>query len=178
MGEIIKHGLIKDRSYYKWLKDNKDRILSKEYDILAEMIYQSCRIKKQVVEIDPKEQGERALLNFGHTIGHSIEKLKAFSMLHGECVSIGMAAAAYISQKRGLINPAEYEDILQTIQAFKQPVSASALSAEEVLEVTKHDKKMDSDKIKFILLKSIGEAFIDTSVSREEMLEAIATVIK
>jgi len=177
MGEVIKHGLIKDRDYYTWLKNNTVAIMSKKYDILADMILRSCQIKKDVVEADPKEQGERALLNFGHTIGHSVEKLKDFTLLHGECVSIGMAAAAHISLKRGFLDTSSYEDIIDTIKSFHQPITAKDLSADEVFEVTKLDKKMDSDKIRFILLKRIGEAVIDLTVSKEEMHEAILSVI-
>jgi 3-dehydroquinate synthase len=177
MGEIIKHGLIKDKAYYHWLKENKIAIVNRSYDTLLEMIYRSCLIKKEVIERDPKEMGERALLNYGHTIGHSVERLKNFTLLHGECVCIGMAAAAYISFKRGQITQSDYEDILITIKQFKQPNSTSGLSAEEVYEVTKADKKMDSDRIRFILLEEIGQAVIDSSVTKEEMLEAIHTIL-
>lgn len=178
MGEVIKHGLIRDKAFYSWLKENHEAILSKQYDVLEEMIFRSCMIKKEVVERDPKELGERALLNFGHTIGHSVEKLKDFSLLHGECVCIGMAAAAYISKKRGFLDERRYENILATVKSFKQPVSVEGLSAEEVFEVTKLDKKMDSGKIRFILLRELGNAIIDISVTKDEMLEAIGTVIE
>lgn len=178
MGEIIKHGLIKDAKYYQWLKDNSLKITQRAYESLRDMISRSCEIKRAVVERDPKEQGERALLNFGHTIGHSVEKLKELTLLHGECVCIGMAAASYISLKRGNITIEEYEDILVTMRRFQQPVSTNNLSAEEVYEVTRLDKKMDSDQIKFILLTGIGNAVIDTSVTKDEMLSAIHTVLK
>jgi len=178
MGEIIKHGLIKDASFYYWLKENHEKILNKEQGTQHEMIYRSCRIKKAVVEQDPKEKGERALLNFGHTIGHSIEKLMNFKLLHGECVCIGMAAAAYISMKRGRLSPEEYNDILATIKAFNGPCKVSGLSAESIYEATKLDKKMDSGRIRFILLDGIGSSVIDNTVSREEMMEAIYTVVE
>jgi 3-dehydroquinate synthase len=177
MGEIIKHGLIKETAYYNWLKDNQEGILSKNYDTLQEMIYRSCLIKKAVVEQDPKELGERALLNFGHTIGHSVEKLKELTLLHGECVSIGMAAAAYISLKRGNLSDVEYHDIIATIELFHEPVNVTGLDPQEVYEVTKLDKKMDSDKIRFILLKGIGNSVIDPTVTKDEILEAIRSVI-
>lgn len=178
MGEIIKHGLIKDASYYQWLKDNVENICNKDLDIIKEMIYGSCLIKKAVVENDPKEQGERALLNFGHTIGHAVEKLMNFTLLHGECVCIGMAAAAYLSMKRGNISAAVYEDIGATIQAFKQPLSLQGPSPEEIYVVTKLDKKMDKNQIKFILLEELGKAVIDTAVTQEEMLSAIHSIIR
>ena len=173
MGEIIKHGLIKDANYYKWLKDNVEGIENKEYDILRSMIKRSCEIKKEVVEKDPKEQGERALLNFGHTIGHAVEKLMGLSLLHGECVGIGMVAAAYISMKRNLITKEEFLDIIDTIKSFHLPVSIPYLDPEEVLDVVTRDKKMDAGKIKFILLRKIGEAYIDTTVSKQEMIDAV-----
>ena len=177
MGEIIKHGLIRDTAYYSWLKDNVEGISNKTYEILKEMILRSCLIKKSVIEKDPKEQGERAHLNFGHTIGHSIEKLMNFELLHGECVSIGMAAASFISLKRGFITANDYEDVLATLKLFKQPLSVDGLLAEEVYNLTRLDKKMDSDKIKFILLQRMGSSIIDSSVTKSEMLDAIHCVL-
>jgi 3-dehydroquinate synthase len=177
MGEIIKHGLIKDSSYYQWLKEKHVEIGSRSLDTLVDMISKSCLIKKEVVEIDPKEKGERALLNFGHTIGHSVEKLKGFTLLHGECVCIGMAAAAYLSFKRGYLQQDEYEDILTTIKCFHQPINTSGLTADTIYEVSKSDKKMDLDKIRFILLKNIGQAVIDSSVTKEELTEAIQSIL-
>lgn len=178
MGEIIKHGLIKNSNYYLWLKNNYQDITQKNYNVLREMIYQSCLVKKEVVEEDPREKGERAKLNFGHTIGHSVEKLMNFTMLHGECVSVGMAAASFISMKRGYITNSEYEDILSTITLFKQPVSIKGLSAEKIYEVSRSDKKMDMDKIRFILLQEIGKSVIDPTVTREEMLAAIHSILE
>ncbi|MDF2541972.1 MAG: hypothetical protein K0S47_1690 [Herbinix sp.] len=178
MGEIIKHGLIKDTSYYQWLKLHVNEVKSKEYHTLEEMIERSCFIKKNVVEEDPKELGDRALLNFGHTLGHSIEKLKNFTLLHGECVSIGMAAASYLSMQRGYITSDEYRDILRTIQNYRQPISTDQLDIEEVLQVSKLDKKMDLGQIKFILLVKIGKAVIDNSVTEDELRQAVKSVLQ
>lgn len=83
MGEVVKHGLIKNREYYQWLKDNREGIAARNLDLCQAMVYESCMIKKRVVEEDPTEQGERALLNFGHTLGHAVEKLENFTMHHG-----------------------------------------------------------------------------------------------
>ncbi len=178
MGEIIKHGLIKDLNYYEWLKEQEANISSRNFEALLEMVYRSCLIKRAVVEQDPKEQGERALLNFGHTIGHSVEKLKELTLLHGECVCIGMAAASYLSLKRGSISEKEYQDILQTMQCFRQPIRVQGLNAEAVYEVTRLDKKMDSNQIKFILLQNVGNAVIDTTVTKDEMLTAIHSILE
>ena len=111
-GEIIKHGLIKDAAYYRWLQNNAAKIQSKDYDALEQMIAGSCNIKREVVELDPTEQGDRALLNFGHTLGHAIEKLMNFQLYHGECVVLGMIAALNISVTRGHITQAEYDDAI------------------------------------------------------------------
>ena len=177
MAEIIKHGLIRDSEYLTSLSNNYKEILVKKYDIIKEMIKKSCMIKKEIVERDPKEAGERALLNFGHTIGHSIEKLKEFSLLHGECVGIGMAAASYMSYSRGYISEEDYDLILQLIKKFNLPTNVSNLSVNDIYKVTLLDKKMDSDKIRFILLRKIGEAYIDPTVTKEELTEAIQTII-
>lgn len=177
MSEIIKHGLIKDSCYYNWLKEHKDEIRTLDYETLREMVVKSCIIKKNVVEADPKEKGERALLNFGHTIGHAIEKLYEFKLLHGECVAIGMVAAAYISYKRGFINNSDLDDICNTIKSYGLPTNIRGLSPEEIYEVTKLDKKMESDKIKYVYLEKIGKAVIDTTVTKDEMLEAIKVVL-
>lgn len=169
MGEVIKHGLIKNRDYYGWLKDNLDQILSRNLDQCQSMVYESCLIKKLVVEQDPTEQGERALLNFGHTLGHAVEKLAHFTMLHGHCVGLGCVAAARISQVKGMLTAEDVEDIRSTFQSFGIPVLAQGPSWEQVLETTRSDKKMDAGSLRFILLRAIGEACIDKSVTEEEM---------
>lgn len=177
MGEILKHGLIKNEGYYIWLIEHLYEIYEKDMDVLEEMICESCIIKSAVVEKDPKEQGERALLNFGHTIGHAIEKLKNFELLHGECVALGSVAAAYISYKKELLSKEEFYEIRDMYVAFQLPITVSGLDATQILEVTKRDKKMDSGQIKFILLKKMGKAIIDNTITDEELLDAIQFII-
>lgn len=172
MGEIVKHGLIKDAEYFSWLNTNTDKIKSKNMDILGEMIYRSCVVKKNVVENDPTEKGERALLNFGHTLGHAIEKYMDFKLLHGECVFIGMILAAIISHKKGNISNSDLEIICNSIESYNIPKLDKSIDIKQIIEYTKNDKKVEGDKIKFILLKNIGEAYIDTSVTEAEMTEA------
>lgn len=173
MAEIIKHGLIQDRAYYDWLRASEKEIRNREYPVLRQMIYESCRIKGHVVEEDPTEQGIRAWLNFGHTAGHAVEKLKEFELCHGECVSIGCVAAAWLSWKRGYLTKGELQEVEHTLQSFGLPVRVSGLSGQAVLEATKLDKKMEAGKIKFVLLKQIGEAFTVKDIEDEELLEAI-----
>ena len=173
MGEIIKHGLIKDFSYYEWLENNKEEILDLKPEVVKEMIYRSQCIKKQVVEADPKEKGERALLNFGHTIGHAIEKSLNFSLLHGECVALGIIASAFISMKKGFISKEELYQIENTLFSYKLIIRYPNLNNEIILDNCSHDKKKDGKAIKFVLLKHIGDAYITTDVSYDEMNQAI-----
>lgn len=178
-GEVIKYGYIRDLEFYNWLKDNRDDLLTKEPKALEYMISRSCENKRYIVERDPHEKGERALLNFGHTIGHAVEKLMDFQLLHGECVSIGMVAAAYISYLRKHISEAELEELKSVLHNFHLPIYVeAALNDKKVLDVTKNDKKMDSGKIKFIILESFGRAVIDDTISEEELLQGIQYIIK
>lgn len=176
MAEIIKHGLIQDEAYYGWLQEHEKEIEDRDYEALRYMVHGSCQIKRHVVEEDPTEQGIRAWLNFGHTAGHAVEKLKNFELYHGECVSIGCVAAAWISWKRGFLTLEEREQIEQVLKSYGLPVRVEGLSAEDVLRTTKLDKKMEAGKIKFVLLNRIGEAFVTKDVEDEELLEAIRYV--
>lgn len=180
MGEIIKHGLIKSKNYYEWLKSVSPKIMSRDLKILEDMVYESCQIKREVVENDPHEKGERALLNFGHTLGHAIEKLSDFSLLHGECVSLGACGAAYISFKRGLLSEADYKDICAAFQLFKLPsaltTSQKTITAADIVAATKLDKKMEGGHIKFVLLDACGHAILDKTVSDSELACAAATL--
>lgn len=173
MGEVIKHGLIKDREYYEWLKRQAERIKAKDLEVCEEMILRSNRIKKDVVEQDPTEKGDRALLNFGHTLGHAIEKMMDFKMLHGHCVAVGCLAAAYLSAGRGMIPMEETGRLSAMLKTFDLPCSVPSLDPAEVVRTTKSDKKMDSGVIKFILLKDIGSAYVDRTVTEEEIKKGL-----
>ncbi len=175
--EVMKHGLIKDENFYTWLIDNLYEIGDRDMDVLEEMVQRSCDIKRRVVEKDPTEKGDRALLNFGHTLGHAIEKYKNFEMYHGECVALGCVAAAYISYKRNLLSMEEYYEIRDMFVPFNLPISVEDVDKDAVIELTKSDKKVDSDKIRFVLLKKIGKAFIDETVTRQEMSDALDEII-
>ena len=178
LGEIIKHGLIKDAAYYEWLKVHKEAILARDTQTVIDMIAVSCHIKQEVVENDPEEAGERALLNFGHTLGHAVEKLMNFTMLHGECVAVGMHAAAWLSMEKGMLTEAAYKDITDTIASFGLPVSVKGLEPEQIVAVSKSDKKMDKGRVKFILLDPEGHAVIDRSIRDEQLLAAASVIVR
>ena len=177
MGEVIKYGYIWDRNYYDFLKSNVSEIKGFDETLLENMIFTSCDIKRQVVEIDPKEQGIRAYLNFGHTIGHAIEKNSNFSLYHGQCVSIGMVAAMYLSIKKGWIEEAALNDMENLLSAYDLPIRASGMTVEDVYLATKSDKKMEGAKVKFTVLKEIGKADSYFDFTEEELKEAIAFVL-
>ena len=176
-GEILKHGLIKDASYFQWLKDNIEKIAALDSGYLEEMIYRSCEIKRKVVENDPTEKGERAQLNFGHPLGHAIEKQMNFELYHGECVVLGMIAALNICVERGTITKEEYDDIYNTFKAYNFPMTVDKTTIDEVIAASKNDKKMDGTKVKFILLKKVGEAYIDMTVDDDTMRRSLKNVV-
>ena len=172
MGEVIKHALIADAGYYEFIEENIRSIMARD-TILSDVIKRSIEIKRAVVEVDPYEKGIRAILNFGHTVGHAIEKESCFTLTHGHCVALGCVCAAYISAKRGYITEAELK---RTEDLFKEaglPVRLHIEDAGRILELTKSDKKMAGGHIRFILLKSIGEAFICEDVSDDEIMQGI-----
>lgn len=171
--EVMKHGIIKDAIFYEWLIENMYEICERDLDVLEEMLMRSCSVKKLVVEKDPTEQGDRALLNLGHTIGHAIEKAKNFELYHGECVALGIVAAAYISWKKELLSMDEYYEIRDMFVPFYLPISVDNINPDEILKLTKSDKKMEAGTIKFVLIKKIGKAVIDKTVTDEEILAAI-----
>ena len=175
--EVMKHGLIKDGAFYEWLLDKMYEICDRDTDTLLNMVQKSCMVKKLVVEKDPTEKGDRALLNFGHTIGHAIEKAKNFTLSHGECVALGSVAAAFISWKHEWLSMEEYYEIRDMFVPFNLPISVEEIDPEEILALTKSDKKVEGSKIKFILLKKVGKAVIDLNVTDDDILNAVKEIL-
>ena len=176
MGEVLKHGLIRDAAYYEWCLDHMGEIEERQEEILKEMVVRSVLIKRSIVQKDPLEKGERALLNFGHTAGHAIEKLKNFELSHGECVNLGIVAAAYISWKRQNIPEEIFYEIRDMSVAFGLPISYDSLEPSDILEAMKKDKKRIGETTRMILLKRLGSAYIDETVSNGEILEALQSI--
>ena len=174
--EVMKSALIRDGIYYEWLIENMYEICERDLETVKEMVYRCNQIKRAVVEKDPTEQGERALLNLGHTLGHAIEKYKNFEMLHGECVALGCVAAAYISWKKELLSMEEYYEVRDMFVPFNLPISIDEIEPEKIVALTKSDKKMEAGQIKFVLLKKIGKAFVSHDVTDEEMLAAVKEI--
>ena len=178
MGEVIKHGLIADADFYRWLSENSIKLKERDFDALEYCVYTNCNIKRHVVEIDPTEKGIRAYLNFGHTLGHAIEKHSNFTLGHGQCVSLGMICAGYLSEKLGYITAKDNEEIARICQLYDLPIKVGNMTKEQVLAASKSDKKMQGSKIKFTILKSIGAADSYLDFTDEDLLEAIEKVLE
>lgn len=178
MGEVIKSALIADKEFYQWLKENITQLSGKDFKALEYAVYKCCQIKGHVVEVDPKEKGIRAYLNYGHTLGHAIEKLCNFSLGHGQCVGLGIVCASYLSKKLGYLSDIELDDIIDTIKAYSLPINITGIDKYAVLEASKSDKKMTGSKIKFTILREIGAADSYLDFTDEDLLEAIEKVLE
>lgn len=178
MGEVIKHGIIRDAGFYKFLKENSTQVKSLNTEVLIRMAKRNCEIKAEVVEQDEKENGLRAILNFGHTIGHAVESAFNFTKTHGECVGLGMAAAAYISKERGMIGDNELNDIESVLREYGFEVKAEIDDPQRVYEFMQKDKKKTAGKLKFVLPVSIGEVMQTRDVSKSEIFAAIDHISK
>ena len=173
MGEVMKYGLIMDASFYEWILDKMYDIFDQKADTLEELVSYCCKLKQRIVERDPYDTGDRALLNFGHTIGHAIEKYSNFKLYHGECVALGMVAAAFISMKKGKLSNDEFYEIRDMFVPFNLPISIDNMDIDEIVNNIKHDKKATKDGVSFVLLKKVGKAYIDNTVTEEEIRTAL-----
>ena len=177
MGEVVKTGLISDEQLFRMVTSEYDRLAAFDWDIFCRTVRRCCEIKAQIVEKDPTEQGERALLNLGHTIGHAIEKEMHFTLRHGQCVGLGLRAAAALSVKKGTLTEQEYQEIRQGLSSCLLPETVSGLLPGQIIEAARKDKKASNGKIRFILMRGIGHSYIDTTVTEEEMLDAAREVL-
>lgn len=161
LAEIIKYGLISDLAFFEWLEENMSLLLARDTQALAYAILHSCQNKAAVVAADEREAGQRALLNLGHTFGHAIEAGMGYGVwLHGEAVGTGMLMAAVLSQQMGWLNAQEVARIRALIVKAGLPDVAPNLGHEQYLDLMGLDKKVEGGKLRFVLLKAIGNAVI------------------
>ena len=161
LAEVIKYGLVRDLHFFEWLETNLGRLLAREPDALSHAIEQSCRNKAEIVALDERESGVRALLNFGHTFGHAIEAGTGYGRwLHGEAVASGMMLAAQLSQRLGYLTENDVARVIQLLERAGLPVTAPALGSERYLDLMGRDKKVEGGKLRLVLLKKIGTAFV------------------
>jgi len=180
LAEIIKYGVISDSRLFDYLENNKENILSLG-DSIIHIIRRSCEIKAGVVSEDEREAGLRAILNFGHTIGHAIETVTAYKKyLHGEAVAVGMCAAAYLAVRKKMLRKKDAERIKYLIESYKLPCAMPEdISIDKIMSAMEIDKKVKEGRLTFILPESIGKVRIEEGVDREEIRKVlVATVAK
>ena len=137
-------------------------------------IQRSCAIKAAIVAQDEKEQSVRALLNFGHTFGHAIEKLIGYgNWTHGDAVAVGMVLAARLSEKMSLLTPEDVQDIEKILKASHLPTSLPNMGSDELMAAMKSDIKVKDRNIQLVLLKNIGEAFLTADYPKEDLLSIL-----
>jgi 3-dehydroquinate synthase len=165
LAEAIKHGVIRDPQLFDWIEGNLEAILQNEEAVMAELLARSCRIKAVVVAADETEQGVRAILNFGHTLGHAVESLSRGRFSHGEGVAVGMVFAAELSRQLGVCDAATVERIERATAAAGLPVRIPAdLHTDEMIASMRQDKKATGGTLTFVLVRELGDVTIDHDV--------------
>jgi len=161
LAEVIKYGLIRDAALFTWLEANIERLLARDPEALVYAVERSCANKAEVVAADETEQGERALLNLGHTFGHAIETGMGYgNWLHGEAVAAGTMMAAELSRRLGWLNAEEVARIEDLHRRAGLPVVGPALPVAKYLDLMASDKKVEEGRLRLILLRAIGRAVI------------------
>ena len=173
--EIIKHALIKDKDFFHFLEKNSDRILDCNSEILKQTVKRSCEIKAEIIMQDEKEKGLRKILNYGHTIGHAIETALNYKISHGNAIAIGMSYAAKLSAKLGFLHEGSVirqNNLLEHI-GLPHKLSHHKLNTRKILEHIQLDKKILNGKINFVLLISIGDAFVSDKITLEDIKDIL-----
>ncbi|MFZ2852891.1 MAG: 3-dehydroquinate synthase [Rhodocyclaceae bacterium] len=175
LAEVIKYGLIRDLPFLEWIEANLEPILARDPAALAYAVHRSCRNKAEVVVADEHENGERALLNLGHTFGHAIETGMGYGeWLHGEAVAVGTMMAAELSRTLGWIGRADVARIESLLVRAGLPVFGPGLAVERYVELMQHDKKVLDGKLRLVLLKQLGQAVVSDCASSGDIARAIA----
>ncbi len=173
LAEVIKYGLIRDLPFLEWLEANMERLRARDPEALTEAIVRSCRNKAEVVALDEREtsaQGERALLNLGHSFGHAIEAGMGYGQwLHGEAVAAGMVMAADLSRRLGWIGAAEVARVERLLARAGLPVRAPAFPVARYIELMSHDKKVSDGRLRLVLLRVLGRAVLSDAASEADI---------
>jgi 3-dehydroquinate synthase len=176
LAEVIKYGLIRDGAFFAWLEANIGGLLSREPHALAHAIRRSCEVKAEIVGRDEREQGERALLNFGHTFGHAIEAATGYTRwLHGEAVGAGMLMAATLSCESGLIPQGDVARLRALLERIGLPTTVEGIAPARMVELMRIDKKVKEGRVRFVLLHSIGTSFVTADYPEPALHRALAS---
>ena len=177
--EIVKYGFIWDNNLYSLIKDNLPQLFSlSDYKGLENILMRCCEIKSEIVRQDEKEMGLRAILNFGHTIGHAIENAVEYeSLLHGEAIIYGMRGALFLSMIKGLASKEIVKNGLKLLSHFNIPVIPKQVDVDKIIEAMSRDKKRSKDGQLWILIKDIGKVDFTRNVSEDDVRKAISFVL-
>ena len=174
IAEVIKYGLIRDLPFFVWLEQNLDKLLTRDTAALQYAITRSCQNKADIVAADERESGVRALLNLGHTFGHAIESGMGYgNWLHGEGVAAGTIMAAHLSLRMGWIAEQDVERIRNLFKRAGLPVVSPDLGTDRYLDLMGLDKKVEGGKMRFVLLKQLGNAVIQGDVPQQMLRETL-----
>ena len=174
LAEVIKYALLGDTDFLTWLEQHIDDLVQGDEAALAEAVYRSCAHKARIVANDEKEQGERALLNLGHTFGHAIESYLGYGeWLHGEAVATGMVMAADLSQRMGWISAEDLTRTKNIIQRANLPIVCPQIPLDDFLAYMAHDKKVLNGQLRLVLMQAVGQAIITKTFDVELMKQAI-----
>ena len=175
LAEVIKYGIIRDAAFFAWLEAHVDALLARDPAALAHAIDVSCRIKAEIVAVDERESGERALLNFGHTFGHAIEAETGYgAWLHGEAVATGMVLAARLSAELHGETPLVAERIVALLERVGLPVLPPKMPLGRWLELMGRDKKVEHNTLRFVVLEALGRARVRADVSESALRALLA----
>jgi len=177
IAEVIKYGVIRDAAFFDYLEKNREQILALDPSTLEHVVRRCCEIKAEVVGSDERESGLRAILNYGHTIGHAIETLENYAIRHGHAIAIGMVYAARLARASGLCDRADAERIERLIVSYGLPADLSSLKSKptftQFMDTMQVDKKAEHGRIKFILPKKIGEVIITSDWKEQHLKELL-----
>ena len=175
VAEVIKYGLIRDADFFDWLEVNMAKLMELDEQVLSEAIYRSCQNKADVVAKDEHEQGERALLNLGHTFGHAIENAMGYGVwLHGEAVAAGTMMAADLSLRMAWLSATDVARIKNSLVAANLPINPPDLGATKYLDLMGLDKKVENGKIRLVLQQGIGKAVITSDYDAKKLTATLS----
>lgn len=174
LAEVIKYGLIYDEPFHNWLEHDITKLVNNESTSMAKAVLRSCEVKAEVVAIDEKESGLRAILNLGHTFGHAIEATMGYgNWLHGEAVAVGMIMACDLSERLGWIDESVKTRTIKLLNDAGLPTKAPKMTIEQYMDTMSIDKKVDNGTINFVLLKALGEAVMTSSYTQEQLEQTL-----
>lgn len=179
LAEVLKYAVIKDKAFFCYLEEHADKILDRKAEVVPHIIKRCCQIKAQVVCEDERDEGLRNILNFGHTIGHGLEKTTGFTVYrHGEAVSVGMVGALYLAELLGMIDKESTERVKSLLEKWQLPTDFSASLLEDVILSLSYDKKVLGKQPVFILPLELGTVVIKKDISRKAIKQCLRKLVK